>query len=147
MEFLLHSYLLNHCFKLHAGLPKCGIVRNIHFFFFVFTVLVFFKSFYCSVIVVPIPPRHHSPLIYPPPTFHFQSYPHHRLCPWVLYTCSWTWPFPFFPHYSPLSSPLVTVSLFFISMSLILFCWLVCFVKYPFLISLKKIILKYLDDS
>ena len=39
------------------------------------------------------------------------------LCPWVLYTCSLTWPFPFFPLLFPSPSHLVTVSLFFISMS------------------------------
>ena len=33
-----------------------------------------------------------------------------------------------FPQLSPPPSPLVTVSLFFVSMSLVLFCLLVCFV-------------------
>ena len=33
-----------------------------------------------------------------------------------------------FPHYPPPSTPLVTVSIFFISMSLVIFCLLVCFV-------------------
>ena len=37
-------------------------------------------------------------------------------------------PFPSFPYYPPFPSPLVTVSLFFISTSLILFCSFVCFV-------------------
>ena len=40
---------------------------------------------------------------------------------------SWQ-PFPFFSPLSPLTSPLVTVSLFFISISLVTFCCLVCFV-------------------
>ena len=38
-------------------------------------------------------------------------------------------PSPSFPHYPPLPAPLVTVSLFFISMSLVLFCLFVLFVK------------------
>ena len=36
--------------------------------------------------------------------------------------------FPSFPHYIPPTYPLVTVSLFFISMSLVIFFLLVCFV-------------------
>ena len=47
------------------------------------------------------------------------------LCPCVLYTCS-LMTLPLFPHY--LLPPLVTVGFFFISMSLILFCSLICFV-------------------
>ena len=38
-------------------------------------------------------------------------------------------------HYSSLPSPLVTVSLFFISMSLVIFCLLICFVDYVPLIG------------
>ena len=41
---------------------------------------------------------------------------------------SLTRPFPFFPCYPPLPSPLVTVSLFLISLFLVLFCSFVCFV-------------------
>ena len=37
-------------------------------------------------------------------------------------------PSPFFPCYLPPPPPLVTVSLFFISMSLVIFCLFVCFV-------------------
>ena len=37
-------------------------------------------------------------------------------------------PFPFFPPLAPSPHPLVTVSLFFISMSVVLFCLLDCFV-------------------
>ena len=48
-------------------------------------------------------------------------------CPCVLYTCSLL-PFLRFPPLSPLPSPLATVSLFFISMSLLVFCLLVSFV-------------------
>ena len=40
-----------------------------------------------------------------------------------------------FPWVSPPTSPLVTVSLSFISMSLVLFCLLVCFVDYILLIG------------
>ena len=52
---------------------------------------IFFNC--CSVLVVfifPYPP--------PPPTLNPISL---WLCPWVLYTCSLTWPFPFFPQLAP----------------------------------------------
>ena len=75
----------------------------------------------CSITVVPI----FLPLLpaaspisqYIPPPCH--------PCPWVLCICSLSW--PSYPHYPLPASPLVTVSLFFISMSLVLFCLLVCF--------------------
>ena len=63
----------------------------------------------------------------PMPTSHPQSHPH--LAPsrgpsfMFIYI-----PFPSFPHYFPLPSPLVTVSLLSISMSLAIFCLQVCFV-------------------
>ena len=76
--------------------------------------------FYCSSTVVSIltPPQ--------PPASHLQTYPL-WLCPCVLYTCS-LMDLPFFPHFPSLPSPLVAVSLFFISMFLVVFCLLVCFV-------------------
>ena len=40
------------------------------------------------------------------------------------------WPFPFFPLLSPSPFPLVTVSVFLISICLVLFCSLVCFVHW-----------------
>ena len=94
------------------------------------TIFGFFNCF--STIVVPIFPRC-SPLPHPACSlthklcFHSQSPP---CCPclWVFYTCSLTRPFPFFPSLSPSPSHLVTVSLFLISMSLVLFCSFVCFV-------------------
>ena len=55
-------------------------------------------------------------------------------CPSVLYTCSRK-PCPLFPPLSPPTSPLVTVSLFLISMSLVIFCLLICFVDQVPLIS------------
>ena len=56
------------------------------------------------------------------------------LCPYVLYTCSCQ-TFPLFPPLSPPCSPLVTDSLLLISMSLVIFCLLVCFVDYVPLIG------------
>ena len=43
----------------------------------------------------------------PPPTFNPPPQPR-CLCPWVLYTCSLTWPFPFFP---PLELPQLELQL------------------------------------
>ena len=57
------------------------------------------------------------------------------LCPLVLYTCSlMTLPI-LSPIISHLTTPLVTVSLFFISMSLVIFCLLVCVADYVPLIG------------
>ena len=86
-------------------------------------------------IALPTLPNPHPPTFIPPtPHSHSQS-PPHCPCPWVLYICSLTCSFPFFPPLYPSSFALVTVSLFFISMSLVLFCPLVCFVDYVPLIG------------
>ena len=61
-----------------------------------------------------------------------QSIPLHCPCPWVLYSCSFACPFPFFPLLSSSSTPLVTVSLFFISKSLALFSSFVCLLTYTY---------------
>ena len=66
------------------------------------------------------PAPHPSP---PPPLYPTPLW----ICPCVLYTCSLTTLPPFHPII-PSHFPLVTVSFFFISMSLVLFCLLVCFV-------------------
>ena len=58
-------------------------------------------------------------------------------CPWIIHTCSWTTPFPFFPPPPPPPCPLAAVSLFPFSMSVVLFCSLVYFVHYIPLISEK----------
>ena len=50
------------------------------------------------------------------------------LCPWVFYTCSFTWPFPFFSPLSPIPSGHCQFVLYFnVSVSILLtclFCWL-----------------------
>ena len=89
----------------------------------------YFSLFYCSITVVSIFPSLLSPAL---PTLHL---PHSILLPsclysWVLYTCSLTWPFPFFPPLS--SSPLPSGPCQFdlyshVSGSILLtclFCWL-----------------------
>ena len=48
-------------------------------------------------------------------------------CPCALYTCSLT-TLPLLSLLFPPTSPLVTVRLFFISLALVLFCLLVCFI-------------------
>ena len=104
----------------------------------VFLNLAFFKNFFLIFLVVVwirLSPfsYHHFPLpLYPhiPPSilplfgFIHGSFIH---VPW--------WLFPFFPLLSPSPPPLVTVSLFFISMSLVIFCLLVCFVDQVLLID------------
>ena len=58
------------------------------------------------------------------PTSHTQSFPPLSLS-WVLYTCS-VLPRPLLSLLSPPSFPPVTLSSFFISKSLVIFCLLVC---------------------
>ena len=65
---------------------------------------------------------HHSPPPQPSPPPTLDPTPL-WLCPWVLYTCFLT-NLPPFPSLSPPTSPLVTVSLFLISTSLVIFCLL-----------------------
>ena len=69
------------------------------------------------------PPLSPTPLT---PTSHAQSYPHNGFFNGSFILVPW-WPFPFFPLSSS-PTPLVTVSLFFISMSLVIFGLFVCFV-------------------
>ena len=84
------------------------ILPNVFFLFF----LKIFNFFYCSVTVVPpfspLPSRAPSPLPLP------QSIIVHCPCPWVLYPVPWLAPSPSFSHYPLSTSPLVTVSLFFL---------------------------------
>ena len=65
-----------------------------------------------------------SPHASPPPTLHPTPFGFVHLS---FIHVSW-WPFLYFPHYPSSPSPLVTISLFFISMSLFIFCLLICFV-------------------
>ena len=66
------------------------------------------------------------PLSHPKPRSHSPS-PPCCPCPWVIHTCSLTTPFPFFPPF-PNPFPLAAVSLFPVSMSLVLFYSLVYFI-------------------
>ena len=77
-----------------------------------------FKNCCSSTVVSILPPPQPSP----PPTLDPTP---HWFCPCVLHTCSWK-TFLLFPPLSLPTSPLVTVSLFFVSMSLVIFCLLVC---------------------
>ena len=91
-----------------------------YLFIYIYNYLLLFK-YSCLHFSPPLPPHHLSP----PPTF--DSTPL-WLCPCVLYTCS-LMTLPLFPpHYLSLFSPLVTISLFFISVSLVIFCLPVCLV-------------------
>ena len=86
--------------------------------FFIFIIFLLFKySLHFSTTTLPHPAHPHLPPSFLSPLW---------LCPWVLYTCSLT-TLSLSPIIS-LRSPLVTLSLFFISMSLVIFCLLVCFV-------------------
>ena len=86
--------------------------------------------FYCYFITV-VP-------IFPSLTFSAHSTPNsHSQCPSVIHTCSSASPFPFFSPLYPSPSLLVTVSLFHVSMLLVLFCLLVYFVhQIPFMVEI-----------
>ena len=102
---------------------KCYRYPLIFSFSFVF--FYFLTFFYCcssTVAYISLPPL--SPQPSPLPTFDPTLL---WFCPCVLYRCSWK-PFLLLPPLSPPNFPLVTVSLFFISMSLVIFCLLICFV-------------------
>ena len=113
-------YLWNNDFVVYNSISFGSFLNTIllHFYF------IFYCCFSYSCPIFP----HYSPLPYPLPTSHIEPSPSNCLCPWVHYTCSFTWPFHFFPL-------LVSVSLFFISMSLVIFCLLVCFADYVPLIG------------
>ena len=110
----------------------------IWYFFFLFS----FKLFYCcssTVVCIYLPP---SPPSQPsPPPSPDSTSP--WLCPCVLYICSRK-PFPPLPLVSLPTSPLVTVRLFFISMSLVTFCLFVCFADQ---VPVKGEIIWYLSFS
>ena len=97
--------------------------RNFYFFAHFF---LFYFIFCCSNTFVTIfsPPLSPVP---PTPTSHPQSYPSLALAMGPLYMFLDD-PSPSFLCYPPLPSPLVTLSLFFISVFLVLFCLLVCFI-------------------
>ena len=106
----------------------CVFVKeHIHITFikYIILFLLVIVFYYCSSTVIFIlPPAQHMPQPCPSPTLNPIPL---WLCLWVLYTCSLKTLPPFLPLTPPTSS-LVTVSLFLISMSLVLFCLFVCFV-------------------
>ena len=90
--------------------------------------------FYCSVTVVPIfPVTLLFPAYFSPPTCNPPS-TMLSLSTGPLYLFLGH-PSPSFLCYPLHSSPLVTVSLFFMSMSLVLFCWF-CFYSWKFVVIL-----------
>ena len=102
-------------------------------FLFVFSYKVFFYC--CSITVVQIFP-HSSPLLCPhAPSILPLPIPTLLPCTWVIYTCSLLDPSPSFLLYPCSPSLLVAVSLFLVSMLLVLFCLFVCFVDYGQLIG------------
>ena len=95
-----------------------------HFLIFIFWHLKLFIV--VQVKLSPYSPHHsHPPQPSLPPTCDPTPL---WLCPWVLYACSLMTLPPSPTGLSPPTSPLVTVSLFFISMSVVIFCLRVCFV-------------------
>ena len=113
------------------------LVQCFYFILFYFMLLLLLLFKYSCVHFPPTTlscPTHSylPPSILPPFVFVHVSFMH---VPW--------WPFPFFPHcYHLLPSPLVTVSLFLISMSLVIFCLLFSSIDY---VPVKGEIIWYLS--
>ena len=89
---------------------------------FIFKVFLLFFKYTCLHFPLPFTPNpaiptSHHPLSYPPLAL--------SMCPLYMVLDN---PFPFSPLLTSPTSPLVTVCLFFISVSLVIFCLLVCFV-------------------
>ena len=94
------------------------IISYNDFHFLIYFLLLFKYSFlHFPPTATPCPTNHLRPSILPPFGFVHMSFIH---VPW--------WPFSLFPLLLPPTSPLVTLSVFFISVSLVIFCLLVCFV-------------------
>ena len=94
---------------------RVSFVKKI-FYYFSITVMSQF-----SPLCPPLPSPPPTPTVNPQPVVHVHgSFMH---VPWLV-------PSPSFPPYTPSPSPLVAVSLFFVSMPLVLFCRFVCFVHY-----------------
>ena len=119
--------------SLQCTCHKCSVslyvMEHLCFIFTLFwAFMTFLKLFYCySITVVPIvPPRpssaHHN-------SHSHSQFPHCCPRPQVLHTCSLSSPFPLFPFLPPLfrsPSPLVTSSLFHVSLLMVLLCSLLC---------------------
>ena len=101
-------------------------LRTLTFILFWYIMFLFIYLIVFIVVQVQLSPFscHHFP---PPTHLHLPSsiLPKLSMGPLYMFLDD---PSPSFPHFSPPLSPLVTVSLFFISMSLVIFCLLACFV-------------------
>ena len=115
--------IINICFSAVRAFPlylECGgCLTAKRAIYFEQLLLLFFKysCLYCLSTTSPTPAI---------PIFHPSSY-----LPLILSMCPlyiFLKTHPLFPPISPPTSPLVTVSLFFISLTLVIFCLLVCFV-------------------
>ena len=120
--------LSKHPFSPLNFMPRLRAISLIHFYNFDISMTFFFFFYCCSTTVVPIFPSPLSP-VPPTPTSHIQSSPHPVVFVYGSFIhVPWLAPSSSLPCDPPPPSPLVTVSLFFISMSLVLFWLLVCFV-------------------
>ena len=109
--------------NLHNNLPSCCAMAVSHL---ILWFLISFSS-HCFLLFSYTCPHFHPPLLsfaLPMPTSHIQSSPPPCLCTVVLYTCSLTSPFSFFPTLSLSSGTLCShcVHYFHVSGSVLLTC-------------------------
>ena len=119
-------------FSFNISNSHSTIIYCMHYWGFTLNILnlVSLLSIYLSIFIVVSISPHYSPLPYQCPLSTFNPPPQ---CTPVGFVHGFFihvpgWPFPSLLPLSPPTSPLVTVSLFVISVSLALFCLLVCFV-------------------
>ena len=127
-KYLFSQFVFFHFLFINLQISyKFSVYFLFPFILMLFSFIVDFLKFFFIVQLYCLPL---SPI--PLPCSTYPHLPHSILTPIVFVHVSFThvpwWPFPFFPPLPPPCSPLVTVSLFFISVSLVLFCSFVCFV-------------------
>ena len=110
----------------NKGNAKSNKALNILFLLFKYSCLHLHTS------ILPHPSHPHLPPSNLPPSAL-------SICPLYMFLNG---PSPIIPHYPSLPSSLVTISLFFISMTLVVFCLFVCFIDY---VPVKGEIIWYLS--
>ena len=125
-----------------------SMLYQVHLSYFVSVVI--FKNFFIVVqlqlspfspVTLPCPTHPPNPTFNPPLT--------HCLCPWVLYTYSLPWPFPFFLPLKPFALPsghCQFVLYFHVSGSILLihlFCWLSSTYRWIFFLTVCELLELY----
>ena len=128
---MCHNLILRFISLVYPPILMTDILSQDISYFQQFYIYFFFIDWLFIVVQVYLSPFscHHFPPPHPSPPPHPQSYHPLALSLGPLYMFLDD-PSPSFPHYPLPLSPLVTVNLFFISMSLVVFCLLVLLITF-----------------